>query len=182
MILRNALLKSGSKPLFSKDNIVQYIYNKSLQNKEPQPSAALKVLKKCIQLTEQTQRSPLEKKITKISTQLQAFYAEPGAHSEIKALEDEIKGLKKEYQLEVKGKKNLFQAKATLNDAKGIMYKTLLKTAHIGNSLSSQIQKKLQYFTLLQTFLCPFLESYIQEKSKELGLKMVIDRPLVDEA
>ena len=39
----------------------------------------------------------------------------------------------------------------------------------------------MKLFLLLHEFLGQFLESYIEEKAKALGVKIVIDKGLVDE-
>jgi ATP-dependent Clp protease ATP-binding subunit ClpC len=183
MVLKETLLKSRSKPLLSDEDVLQRIYQKSQQKEGPQPAEALKLLKKCIQRTEQTQRSPLEKKMTQLMQKLEGLYLQPGLYLEKQALEKERVELKKQLLFEEQEKKKLFQAKSTLDQAKSQMHQALLKTKCVveGNVSPLQEQKQLQHFFLLNRILCPFLESYVQTKSKELGLKVVIDRELVEE-
>ena len=185
MILGKSLLKNRTHPLVAKGEVLKYIYDKSNQENAPQPASALKLLKKCMNCTEQTQRSPIERKITVLSHKILALQSQEilrieknqKIKEEIEALETQMQDLQKMLENETKAKKSLFQAKQVLDSAKIKMYETVLKTSKIADL----DKKELNFLTLLHAFLAPFLESHIEIKSKELNLKMVIDSKLVDE-
>src|SRR5699024_4064117 len=69
-ILSDTLLRSRSQPL-TEDGVIDKIYEKSceLQN-APQPATSLKLLKRCINRTEKTQRSLTQKKIIEVSNKI----------------------------------------------------------------------------------------------------------------
>ena len=189
MILGKTLLNSPSKPLVSEGTVLRHIYERSNQGGAPQPASALKLLKKCIQSTERTQRSPLEKKVLELSHKICAMRSQEALRLEkqaqvqdqIKLFEKQLKELQKELEFEKKEREHLCQAKRSLDQMKLKMRETVLRTSKvIETHLSLHDKKELNFFALLRV-LGPFLESTIQEKSKKLGLKMGIDFSLVDE-
>ena len=78
--------------------------------------------------------------------------------------------------------KELFKSKDLFDRVTKEVYLSIIKIASIGQkTLCVQNEKPLKMFLLLQQFLCFALESHIEEKSQALGVKLVIDKDLINE-
>jgi ATPase family associated with various cellular activities (AAA) len=188
-ILSDALLKRRSNVLME-EGALDYIYDKSKEVAgSPQPATSLKILKQCINRTEKTQKSPIEKKIIEVSNEILSLRAQAAAYrgrkktskTEIADLEKQLVELKKALCKEQKELKSLFQAKDLLDQVTQETYKTALKISNIAQkALSPNEENQIKTFVLLREFLGS-LEDYIKKKAGELGVKAVIDNALVDE-
>lgn len=185
-ILSNALLKSRSKPLI-KENMLNLIYEKTSQNKEiPQPAASLNLLKRCINRAEKTQQSPTEKKIIEISSKIQAIrsqtvlsFGKKSIKDEVAILEKQLSALKETLHKEHIELNNLFKSKDLLNRVTRQTYFSIIKIATIAQK-TLQNEKNLKSFLLGELF-SRSLESHIEKKAKDLGLRAIIDENLINE-
>lgn len=190
-ILCDTVLRSRLKPIVD-DDALNYIYDKSCKVKEaPQPATALKLLKRCINQTGKTQRSPTDKKIVEISNKIllsrSLSAASRGRRKEMVAgemdeLNRQLSAFKEEFSKESKELDGLFKAKGLLDFVTKETYSSVLKISDCREkTLGLKNEKQLKLFLLLQEFLGRSLEAHIKDKSKELGVKVVINKDLVDE-
>lgn len=189
-ILGDALLSAQSKPLI-KEGALNRIYEKSLVPEDaPQPTTSLKLLKQCINRTVKVQKSPLQNKITEVSTKILSLRSQAAASRgrkkeariEIAGLEKQISALKMELIEEQKELNKLFKSKDLLDRVTKETYLSVLKISAIAqNKLGPKDEKQLKLFLLLHGFLARSLEDYISEKSSKLGIKTFIDAELIDE-
>ncbi len=114
-ILSDTLLKSSFKPVVDEESLL-YIYEKSIGEKdapEPQPSASIKLLKRCIHKTGKTQKSATEKKISEIAGKIDSLRAQAvatrgrkrGISAEIRKLEIQLNEFKVTFENEKKRSK-----------------------------------------------------------------------------
>lgn len=191
LILGQTILKSRFKPLLSGGNVLKYIYDRScLDGGLPQPASALKLLKQCIHQTGRTQKLPTERKIAELSRRISSSslnsILQAARNSEIDVqisqMEKQMERLQEKLNLEKKQIERFFKAKDLLCLTKEKMYATLIKVAHISQKeLSFEDKKQINFYLLLREFLINFIEPHIQETSKHLGFKAIIDKILVDE-
>ena len=189
-ILSDTLLKSKSLPLLEEDSL-NYIYEKSTQvSGTPQPAASLKLLKRCVSETAKTQQSPTEKMITETSNKI-LFLRSLAATTRIrkKDTEVEIEVLKKQLEAlndALRKEKteflSLYQAKDLLDQVTKETYQTARKISQLAQkTFTAEGERQLSRYLLLHDFFEQALDSYIREKSKELGVRAVIDKALIDE-
>lgn len=189
-ILGDTLLRSRSKPLIN-DGALDRIYEKSCEVKDaPQPTSALKLLKRCINRTETSQKSPTEKKIIKVSNKILSLRSQAAVrrgrkkdvNKQIHELEKQISELQEVLEKEQKELNKLFKAKELLDRVTKETYSTILKISAISQkTLNSKNEKQLKLFLLLHEFLGRSLEAHIEETAKTLGIKAVINEELIDE-
>ncbi len=178
-ILAETLLKSTSKPLMKEGGFDQIYDYSCAQPLAPQPATAIKLLKRCIHHTEETQRSSTGKKITEISNRIQAIRLQAVATSGHRPstttqLEQQLETLHKALLKEQHALDQLLHAKQLLSRTTQQMYVSALKT-----TLGDATQRNL--FVLLRVFLRKSLESFIEEQAKHLRVRAVIDHSLIAE-
>lgn len=188
-ILSDTLLRSRSKPLI-KDGVLEQVYKKSCEvENAPQPATSLKLLKRCINRTEKTQKSPTEKKIIGVSNKILSLRSQAAANrgrkkdskGQIADLEKQLSELQVTLSKEKSELDRLFKAKDLLNRVTRETYSSVLKISTIAQKkLNSKGEKQLKTFLLLHAFLAKSLESHITEKSESLGIKAVIDEDLIE--
>jgi len=189
-ILGNTLLRSRSKPLM-KEGALDQIYDQSCRDEEaPQPATSLKLLKRCINRTEKTQKSPTEKKIIEVSNKILSLRSQAAASRgrkkeakvEIAELEKQIRKLHEALHKEKKELDKLFKSKALLDRVTKETYVSVLKISAIAQKrLNAKNERELKLFLLLHEFLGRSLESHIKERAETLGVKAVIDEELISE-
>ena len=189
-ILGDTLLRSRSKPLI-KEGALDQIYDKSCEVEDaPQPAASLKLLKRCINRTEKTQKSPTEKKIIEVSNKILSLRSQAAASRgrkkeakvQIAELEKQISELQEALHKEKKELDKLFKSKDLLDRVTKETYSSVLKISAIAQkTLNSKNEKQLKMFLLLHEFLGRSLESHIEGTAEALGVKAVIDEELIDE-
>lgn len=182
-ILGDTLLKSPTKPLIDEDALLHILDKSKEVEGAPQPSASLKLLKRCINRTEKSVKSHTEIKIIKktnkilsLRTQAVCGSAKKEALDKITLLEEKIKGLKETLVTEKKELEKLFRTKDLFHSAKKEMYNTILKI----NSVTEK-EPQLKIFLLFKQFLQPSLQSYIKEKSEGLHFNAIINNTLINE-
>lgn len=190
-ILGDTILRSSFKPLINEGALDQ-TYEKSCKVKNvPQPAASLKLLKRCINRTGKTQKSPTEKKITEVSNKILSLRSQAAASRsrkkeakvQIAELEKQLSALENTLHEEKMELDKLFKSKELLDRVTKETYSSVLKISKIAqNTLNSKNEKQLKLFLLLHEFLGKSLESYIEEKAEALGVKAVIDEELIDES
>jgi hypothetical protein len=190
-ILSNSLLTSSSKPIIT-ENALDIIYAKACKIKDsPQPNSSLRLLKKCINLTEKSQYSSTQRKIIEISNKILSLHSQAAASrgrkkdvsEEMLQLEEKMNELKKTLGNEKNELEKLFKAKSLFDLETKQAYSTILKINSLDqNNLNYKNEKQLKLYLLLHKFLSQSLESYIMKKSKELGVKIIIDEALINEA
>lgn len=189
-ILSDTVLRSRSKPLIEESSLDR-IYEKSCEVKNsPQPTAALKLLKRCINRTEKTQISPTEKKIIEVSNKILSLRSQAGANrgrkkdvnGQIADLEKQLSELQETLSKEQIELNKLFKAKDLLDRVTNKTYSSVLTIATSAQkTLNSKNEKQLKMFLLLHEFLGRALESHIAAKSETLGIKAVINDALITE-
>jgi ABC-type dipeptide/oligopeptide/nickel transport system ATPase component len=189
-ILGDTVLKSHPKPLI-KEGAFDYIYDKSCEGENaPQPTASLKLLKRCITRTEKTQISPTGRKIIEVSNKILSLRSQAAAsrgrkkeaNVQIAQLEKQLKELQGALSVEQKNLNKLFKSKDLLDRVTQETYSFVLKIATIAQKkLNTNSEKQLKLFILLHEFLGRSLESHIEKTAKALGVRAVIDKNLIDE-
>lgn len=189
-ILSDTLLRSRSKPLVIGEALNQ-IYTKSCEVEEaPQPAASIKLLKRCINKTEKTQKSATEKKIIEVSNKILSLRSQAVAsrgrkketRTQIAELERQMRELQEVLYTEQKELEKLFKSKDLLDRVTKETYSSVLKISTIAQKkLNSKNEKQLKMFLLLHEFLGRSLEAHIIEKSAALGVQAVIDEALINE-
>ncbi len=188
-ILSDTFLRSHSRPLM-KEDAFDYIYEKSCESEDaPQPAAAIKLLKQCINKTGKTQKSPIEKKVVEISNKILSLRSHAAAFHgrkkdvslQIAKLEQQMFDLKQTLSKEKKEIDKLFKSKDLLDLVTKETYFSVLKISNTAQQIiGSKNEKQLKLFLLLREFLGPSLESYIKAKAEVFGVKAVIDKALID--
>ncbi|MFI0434636.1 MAG: AAA family ATPase [Parachlamydiaceae bacterium] len=188
-ILSDTLLRSRCKPLI-KDGALDQLYKKSCEvANAPQPATSLKLLKRCINRTEKTQKSPTEKKIIEISNKILSLRSQAAVSRgrkkdskvQIADLEKKLNELQETLSKEKTELDRLFKTKDLLNRVTKETYSSVVKISAITQKkLNSKGEKQLKIFLLLHEFLGKSLESHITEKSQSLGIKAVIDEDLIE--
>jgi ATP-dependent Clp protease ATP-binding subunit ClpA len=188
-ILADTVLRSHAKPLIKEDALDQ-IYDKSCEVKDaPQPATSIKLLKKCINRTGKTQKSPTEDKIIEVSNKILSLRSQAAVcrgrkkeKVQITLLEKNVMELKETQSKEQKELKKLFKSKDLLDRVTKETYASALKISTLTHKkLHAKNEQQLKTFLLLHEFLGRALESHIEETAKTLGIKVVIDKELIDE-
>ena len=175
-ILSDTVLASYSKPLIKK-GALDHIYEKSCKIKDaPQPATSRRRSKQCINLTEKTQKSPTNKKITEVSNKIISLYSISAATTgggkkeeiaKIAELEKEKNMLQEALSKEQKELEKLFKSKDLLNRVRKETYSSVLKIAPLAQTtLNAANEKQLKLFILLREFLGRSLETHIAETSR----------------
>ncbi|MFZ0565090.1 MAG: ATP-binding protein, partial [Chlamydiales bacterium] len=188
VILAQGIFAEGKSVLFE-EGALKKIYQKTAE--KPQPYFSNLVLRKCIELTSKTQKSPLLKRVQELKNRKQ-FLASQGVlsleieddvHSEIEELDNQIRKLEQQLTQETKVFEHLFQKKEEISNAKTVIYRTVSKVADIQASvLSSSDKVQLNTFMLMSRFLVPALDTYVRSQAKKLNVKVVIDESIIEEA
>lgn len=189
-ILGDTVLRNRSKPII-KEGALDRIYDKSCKVKDaPQPAASLNLLNRCINRTQRTQKSPTEKKIIDVSNKILSLRSQAAAsRSRKKDAKVQITELKKQMSelqdilcKEKDELDKLFKSKDLLNRVTKETYSTVLRISAISQKkLNSKNEKQLKLFILLHEFLGRSIESHIKKKADQLGVKAIIDKPLINE-
>ncbi len=189
-ILGETLLTNRFKPIIKEGSLHQ-IYDKSCEvENAPQPATALKLLKRCINRTQKTQKSLTEKKIIEVSNKILSLHSQAAASrgrkkdakEQIATLEAELSELQKTLSREQKELDRLFKSKELLDRVTKETYLSVLRISTIGQkSINSKNAKELNRFVLLHEFLGRILEDHITLKSEMVGVKAIIDESLINE-
>lgn len=188
--LANMVLQDPSKPLIAPEAL-SYIYARSLQKKgdSTQPYDAIKLMEKCITKVSRTQKSPTEDKIIDLTSRIRSFRTQAAAargkvdySTTIAGLKQQRKALKdirKQEKVEVE---KLYKVKDNVDLIVKKMYERVLKVAGIASEkLSVKKEKELKKILLLKNVLQAVYEGHLKKKAAELGIKVEIDKALVDE-
>jgi ATP-dependent Clp protease ATP-binding subunit ClpA len=181
-ILADAALKSVQRPLLE-EGILSYIYDKTCDIEAPQPTTALKLLKKCINQTSKTQKSSTEEEGMRVDNEIHSLKAQGSAYrkmpqevqEKLTALKEQRVRLEASQRAEQRALGQLFQSKELLEKIKTHYYRSVIQTA------SGQLTNPQATHLHLTHLLIEVLETAIKEKSQALGIKGVVDRSLVDQ-
>jgi ATP-dependent Clp protease ATP-binding subunit ClpA len=197
-ILNNIFLQQAPKTLAQRKDM-EYLLERTIQafsKHAAQPATAINILTQCIQRTAETQKPPSILKIEGTKNEMQQLdskqvmgdfdellpYDQDTFETGIEKLQGELEKLKAELGEEEKKFKQVFQTQETLFFAKREMFRTVLKVSTFQEAhLSPANRKELNSFLLLSHFLSPALETQVRVQAKEIGVKVVIDRALIDE-
>ncbi len=188
-ILAQTILTSPSLPLIQED-VLELIYTTTSQTEgAPQPSTSLKLLRRCINKTQKTQKSATELKIMEVSAKILSLRSQAAAsHSRkkesrvITTLESELKALQALLPEEKKKFDKLYQSKDLLDKITKETYSTIIKISSIAQrTFDSTTEKELKRFLLLHKFLSQALESHIEASAKPLGVHAVINQELIEQ-
>lgn len=182
-VLGGEFLRSHPHPIMA-PHALEDIYDKSQQIATmPQPAAAVKLLKQCINGTEKTQQSPTEQRMLAVANKIArlravAVVTNGSPNEEIVALEHELALLKVAFSHENEETEKLFHAQDALDKVTAETYATVAKVAGVAERRYDT--KMLSRFVLLREYLGPILEHYVREKAQTLGLNVVVDKSLID--
>lgn len=184
-ILCKEILSSKNPPLIE-EGAVERLYD-SCESQLPQPFSALNLLRKCIQRTEKAHCSPTEQKILEISNRilslrtLEAVSRGKRIESQIAELEQDLSQQKEKLAKELEELQHLYQAKDSFDQLALEKYRAVVKISQIAQSNLNSVEENLLKKFLLQQMLSEYMESFLKDKSKELGVNLFIDRALIDE-
>jgi ATPase family associated with various cellular activities (AAA) len=189
-ILGDTILRSRCHPLI-KEGTLDHIYKKSSEIEDaPQPASSIKLLKRCLNRTEKTQKSPTEKKIIEVSNKIFSLRSQAAASrggkkgmaEQVADLEKQLYELQEVLDKEQKELNKLFESKDLLNRVTKETYSSVIKISTISQKkLNVKNEKQLKLFLLLHGFLVPSVNSYIEETAATLGVRAFIDEDLIDE-
>jgi ATP-dependent Clp protease ATP-binding subunit ClpA len=180
-ILSDAVLKSAQRPLLE-EGILSTIYEKTNDAQAPQPTTALKLLKKCLNQTSRSQQSTKEKEIIHIGNQIARLKSQCSAYRSMTRLEQakmaelqqKLARLEEERRNEQRQLDQLFQAKERLEKMTTLLYHTVIQTAR---KPTVRQASRLQ----LTRLLVDVMKASFKEKAQSLGIRVIVDRPLVDQ-
>ncbi len=187
-ILSNTILRHRAMPLIE-DGTLEHLYRKLYDKNIPQPSAAIKLLKQCINLTGESQNSRNKEKMIAVSNKIASLREQSaaarsrkrGIWERIDALEKELSALQETVRREEVELRKLFKAKKLLDRTTLETYSLVRRVSSLAQErLTAKDEKQLKLVLLLHEFLGESLRSHIKAKSQELGVKLVIDNELVD--
>lgn len=188
-ILADKVLRHKAKPLLEGDALVE-IYERSMaEDGLSQPTASLQLLDQCIHKTRCTQISATKKQLDETSGKIASVYAQAAVRgSRKKELKEDLaewksklKKLEAEFAREQKEFQGLQDAKQMLDRVKKETYATLIKLSKLSQTeINSKNEAPLKEFLMLQEFFTESLKLYIKDKSDNLGVKIIIDQPLIE--
>lgn len=188
-VLSDAVLTSRLKPIIAAEALDRVYKRAQACPQAPQPTTSLKLLKQCINQTNQTQTSPVQKQIAEISNKILSLRAQAaasrgrkrGTKTEISQLEGTMHGLQEQLSREQEELDKLFKSKDLLDRVTKETYSSVLKIAALGSAtLHAKNEPQVKRFALLHMFLGPLLQQHINETAKRLGVHAVIDDGLID--
>ena len=188
-ILNRAFLTTGSSSLRERDALAQ-IYRKTAEKHLRQPLASREILKECIDLTSDRQRSELVLRIEKLKAERSSLCAHGASASLDFDRQEDVTGrltqLEKainELELQVRSEKeqlaHLFALKKKMPHVKKCAYQTVVKVG-AAQTLSRKDEEQLKLFMLLGRFVSPTIEKYIQTQARARGVSAVIDEQMID--
>jgi ATP-dependent Clp protease ATP-binding subunit ClpA len=195
-ILNHTLLQQAPKSLV-KEGALHHLLDKSRTHfpQSPQPAAALKILARCIQKTAESQHSPLEKRVEEVRKKILSLHGDAVAcqglsllpykntekREEIGKLEKELQNLVCELVKEQNRLKAFYKARDRLAQTKAAAFASVLKVSALPQrSLGYRDKRTAGAFLLLSHYLAPALEAWIHDEGEKLGVKTLIDPPLID--
>jgi len=176
-ILSNTLLQYAKETLVD-PGALSHLLEKTTQlyPEAPQPYTAQKILMKCIQATSEGQRSPLERRVAALRSQLESLYAQaavaPTDPHSAATLEAQLHLLETQLSQEKGALSRLFQLKQQLADTKRKTMQKVIQAAHSSN---------LTPLYLLNNFQLPLLETRLRREATRLGVHAAITAPLIDQ-
>ncbi len=181
-VLSATALRNPSKPILE-DQVLDYIYENTNGEGVPQPYTADNLLKECISLTRETQKSVTEKEVRALSAKILSIRSQDAAYgistANLEQLEDQLKTLETTFKSEQVELAKLFKAKEAYNRARKMVYESVIKVAEIGKAhLTQKDEEALKRLLVSDRFLKPVFVDYI--KTKSVGVKSIIDKALVD--
>jgi len=160
-----------------------------------QPAAAIKILSQCIKSLSETQKSNLQEKVDQKRQELDLLISEiminssqgflqtsekeqesiRSAENELKQLEEQLTSLQKEVE-------KLFEKREKFALLKKKVCQIAVQLGSRKNhSLGRKQAELLKEYVLSTRFLLPALEKNITAQAGSLGLRVVIDKDLIDE-
>lgn len=160
-----------------------------------QPAAAIKILSQCIKSLSETQKSNLQEKVDQKRQELDLLISEiminsrqgflqtsekeqesiRSAENELRQLEEQLASLQKEIE-------RLFEKREKFALLKKKVCQIAVQLGSKKNpSLGRKEKELLQEYVLSTRFLLPALEKNITAQAESLGLRVVIDKDLIDE-
>ncbi|MES2273959.1 MAG: AAA family ATPase [Chlamydiota bacterium] len=193
-ILSNAFLRQAPKTLLEQGALQMLLQKTKVAFGEQaaQPGASLKILSQCIKQTSNSQKLPLQIRIERMREHLQTIYSQgvvgqgngllPYGRENLAPLEQQLKQLEADFQVEKEKLLLLDQARGKLADVKIATFRTIFKTSKLGlNALSEADKKQLGTYLIQSHFQAPLLEAKIRKEARLLGAKTIVDEALIDE-
>lgn len=187
-ILRHTLLKISPETLIE-DQTLKALLSKASEAygpNAPMPKTAVRVLSQCIQRASKDQKTNLGIEVESLQRRLEILYREQalencrdplfyGGSMQIRVLKKELDEKEAQLAIEKIDISRLFQQRLLLLEAKKSTYELSLKvTTGCG-------EKEKNAFLIFSRLLCPLLETDLRTKASLLGVKVMIDEPLVDQ-
>ncbi len=154
----------------------------------PQPSTALKILAKCIQKTNETQKSDLDLRMETVRDKIASLYTlgavsrlipyqDGGRREEIQRLERELAQLEGQFERERGELEQLVNMREDLLLVKRKICQLALKVSRLKPG-----EKAVKEFLFLSHFAAPSIETKIRSEANRLGVKAVLNGNLIDES
>lgn len=189
-IVSDEFMRSSSKP-FLEEGVLDRIYEATSKVAlAPQPASSLKLFKQCIQRLEKRRESLTAKQMREVSNKIHALRSKSivchDRAKEIRVQIDELERSLSELQRAVckeqEALKKFENVKKTLNLVIREKYRSVLKISKVvQTTLSPKSENHLKRFLLIHQFLEGALEYSLKEQASSLGIRVVIDKALVDE-
>lgn len=184
-IINNTFLKSAPKVLVDPkiaERLLQKV-TEAFGDNAAQPATVIQILSQCIVKTAESQKSPLEKRIQQLSTEIRsknsqgavgqgAGFIEYGNQED--DLETQLGKLEEEFQQQKTEIEAFYKMRDRLAEAKKETLRTVLKVNHA-------TRKDLGRFLLLSHFVAPALETKVRSEADQLKLNTLINDALIDE-
>lgn len=196
-ILRDTLLKQAPH-VKVEEGALAYLFRATAEAFPdlPQPAIAINILSQCIQMTSDTQKSPLEDRIEETRKKIRALHSEDASlqgdafvshigkeqRDLLQTLKNEQRFFEAQLVQDQEKIQALFAARQKLGCAKKALFDAILKVGAFNpNDLSSREKRKAGAFLLLAYFLSPALDAWVQKEGKKLHLCTAIDNQLINQ-
>ncbi len=192
-ILTNAALQFAPEVLIHEGSLETLVAKtKEAFPEAPEPITSLKILTKCLQKTADSQKSPLAKQEEELRIQIKSLYAQRSAtqgrsllpysrQESIIRLQKELEKTMQAKELQEKNLTDFFTQRENLSASKKRVFQTSLEfTGRKSSPLTEKEKRHLAAFLLRTHIFSPLQTSILISKAKKLGIKTIIDAPLID--
>jgi ATP-dependent Clp protease ATP-binding subunit ClpA len=194
-ILNNTLLKQAPNVLVEKGAIQNLVRKVDLAftNKAAQPATAIRILSSCIQKTNDSQKSPLLRKVERTYDKIQSLRslgavghgsALLSSRSEdhlktLETLQKELKTLEEELRKENEELNLFFAKREKLSSIKKATFEAACKVAALSQQTLASHQNSTSLFLLLSHYVGPAFEKSIQSEAKKLQIETTLNDELI---
>lgn len=186
-LLADQALTSTARPLLA-EGVLDFIVETDHDDAAPQPATALKRLKRCIVRIEKGQLPARDEKTMALSREIAALRSKSliaagsleGSRSEMVKLKRKLKERETKVAKKRAAAERLYREKETYTLLKEDFYQAALKIGPLAEgNIGPAERSNITRLSLMRRFLLPAYFSYLERKSKELKVPLVIDNQLV---